>query len=209
STEMQARAVLRGAVRAAKIAKREVEGVEPEEVDPMLESFVELAGEVLDKPDAEPAELLAELEARKAEIADALGNDAPEADPATEPADDPDEEREEGDEDEDEREKDKDKPGADKDPEMFAKPGSDDEDDKFAKKSAREMRTIAASLRKRAEKAEGELKAEREKVAKLETAAWLDEAITARQLPMPKAEREKLLKFAIEKGRDVAEAILD
>src|SRR5690606_12533646 len=63
--------------------------------------------------------------------------------------------------------------------------------------------------RKSAEKAEGELKAEREKVAKLETAAWLDEAITARQLPMPKAEREKLLKFAIEKGRDVAEAILD
>lgn len=210
SAEMQARAVLRGVVRAAKIAKREVEGVEPEEVDPMLASFVELAGEVLDKPDAEPAELLAELEARKAEIADALGNDAPEADPATEPADDPDEEgREEGDEDEEEREKGKDKPGADKDPEMFAKPGSDDEDDKFAKKSAREMRTIAASLRERAEKAEAELKAEREKVARFETATWLDEAISARQLPMPKTEREKLLKVAIEKGRDVAEMILD
>lgn len=206
SDEMQARAVLRGAVRAAQIAKREVEGVEPDEAEPMLEQFVELAGEVLDKPDAEPAELLAELEARKAEIAEALGNDAPEGDPTTEPTG---EEREEGDEDEEEREKGKDKPGADKDPEMFAKPGSDDEDDKFAKKSAREMRTIAASLRKRAEKAEGELKAEREKVARFETAAWLDEAITARQLPMPKAEREKLLKFAIEKGRDVAEAILD
>lgn len=74
--EARARAVLRS-LRAV----REVEDVEPEAVDPMLEGFIAFGREVLGKPDAEPAEVLGELNSRKDEITAAL---APETEPAAE-----------------------------------------------------------------------------------------------------------------------------
>jgi hypothetical protein len=62
----------------SKRARREELGdMPPEAVEDFAADAIVLMEEILDKPDADPVELLAELEARKEELAEAVGTDAP------------------------------------------------------------------------------------------------------------------------------------
>lgn len=67
-----------------KTAARAVEGVEDDQVEPMLARFVDLGRTVLGKPDTDPAGVLEELESRAEEIGAALGTDTPPDDGAAE-----------------------------------------------------------------------------------------------------------------------------
>lgn len=71
------------AAEAGAQGAREVEGLEGEEVDSTLTGFLEFARSVLDKPDATPAELLAELDAQRDPIAAALAGDGGGSDDGT------------------------------------------------------------------------------------------------------------------------------
>lgn len=193
AAEARARAVLRS-LRA--VAGREVEDLEPDEASDALEALVGLGRDVLGKPDAAPEEVVAELVARKDEIAEALSEE-----PATEPGE-SEEEREEGDEDE-----------------PTEPPPDEDEEKQRAARASAELASAElalAALRARAEaaaveagKLATELTAERDKTKRYETREWLDAEIAKRGLSVPTKQRDRYLDLAIGKGRDVVGEILD
>lgn len=195
--DAEARAALRAAVKDKTLSKRtrrlaalgvaycrarRAEDLTPEEMEEIAEELVEFGADVLGKPDAEPDEIVAELVARKEEIAEALSEDAPppEEEPSeasAESDDEEDEDEREGDEDEDEEKK--------------------DDKGARARKLSRErdeLRSQVASLN--------------ERVALFETREWLDEQLAKRSMNLPKSDRDDLIQDALKHGREIVVKIL-
>lgn len=169
------------AARSIATALREVEGVEPEAVDPMLAQMLGLAREILGKPDASAEDVVAELEAAKAKLAAAMGEDAPDDADAGEMESDA-----EGDEDEPEEEDEKARAAA----------------REAARDVARDPKAKRSDVRKAARKLACA-------VERYEAREWLDGEIGKRKLAVPAERRAKWLDMALAKGRDVVTEILD
>jgi hypothetical protein len=175
----------------ARSATRAVEGVEPGDEGKLLAAFISLARGVLGKPDASPADMLAELEARKEEIGKVLGTDTPPPAPETESeeADVPELEEEMAADPEEEG-----KPAAEK-PAATPEGEADDEEEDEAAKELRELRADVNELRAR---------------------EWVRTQIAARKLDRAHGSRaavgakefEKLVERAM-KDRDVVVELLD
>lgn len=168
-----------------------MEDMPVEEAVESADALLTWGREVLGKPEATLEEVVAELEARKAEIGALLGTDTPEEPAATE-----EEARAEDDED---------------------KPDDEDEEDEDDERepdvSTAEARAAVRATVRDTRAKPGAVRAAARALAvqneRYEAREWLDAQIAARKLAVKPDKRSKWTELAISKGRDVVLEILD